>query len=177
MISINIIESYDDLLKKCVELEYKGNPLASQINKWNLKDKLEKNLFLPPSQEMWELVSGIIEQDNLVKYFKWERDLFKNTINPLQDLIKVLETCKEVAKVDPELFVKCVEFNQIPLRQYFFRVFNMWCKIDIAIEFSTSISTELFYQLEGHGSLTVVPPIPTSDDILKHAPSQVPASW
>lgn len=27
----NIIESYDDLLKKCVELEYKGNPLASQL--------------------------------------------------------------------------------------------------------------------------------------------------
>lgn len=53
----------------------------------------------------------------------------------------------------------------------------MWCKIDIAIELSTSISTELFYRLEGHGSLTVVPPIPTSDDILKHAPSQVPASW
>lgn len=57
------------------------------------------------------------------------------------------------------------------------RPFNMWCKIDIAIELSTSISTELFYRLEGHGSLTVVPPIPTSDDILKHAPSQVLASW
>ncbi len=66
---------------------------------------------------MWELVSGIIERDNLVKYFKWKRDLFKNTINPLQDLIKVLETCKKVAKVDPELFVKCVEFNQIPLQK------------------------------------------------------------
>jgi hypothetical protein len=124
-----ILGSYDDLLEKCIELNYQGNPLASQINNWNLREKLEQNLYLPPSKEMWETVSQIVERNNLVEYFKWERDLFKKTIDPLNDLITVMKTCKEVAKADPELFVKSVEFNQIPLRQYFFRVFNMWCVV------------------------------------------------
>lgn len=172
-----IVRSYDDLLAKCDEIGYKGNPLVSQIREWDLRERLEQDLFLPRSREMWDDIVSRIEQCNLVEYFKWERDQFRRVIEPLHDLIRVMTTCKEVAAVDPELFVKSVEVNQIPLRQYFFRVFNMWCSLDLMVEMSTSISTELFYRAEGHGSPTEVPAIPNRDDVLREAPARVPVVW
>ncbi|PTQ56902.1 MAG: hypothetical protein BSOLF_2578 [Candidatus Carbobacillus altaicus] len=171
------IHAYDDLLTLTDELGYKGNPFAPQIREWNLRELLEQHLFLIRSREMWDDIASRIEQHNLVEYFKWERDQFYRVIKPLQDLIQVMNTCKEVAAVDPDLFVKSVEFNQIPLRQYFFRVFNLWSSLVLMVEVSTSISTELFYRVEGNGSLTEVPPIPTRDDILREAPARVPAVW
>ncbi|MBT9281753.1 MAG: hypothetical protein KM312_03715 [Hydrogenibacillus schlegelii] len=172
-----IVQSYDDLLAKAEELKYSGNPLVHRISEWNLRELLEKRLYLPRSREVWDEVATKIEKHNLPEYFKWERDQFRRLIGPLQDLIQVINTCKEVAAVDPELFGKSVEFNQIPLRQYFLRVFNLWSSQLLMIEVSTSISTELFYRVEGNGSLTEVPPIPTRDDILQKAPKRVPVEW
>lgn len=55
----------------------------------------------------------------------------------------MINTCKEVAAVDAELFGKSIEFNQIPLRQNFLRVFNLWSSQLLMIEVSTSISTRM----------------------------------
>lgn len=172
-----LVLAYSDLLAQCEAAGYRGNPFVSKLKEWDLKELLQQHLFLPAYQEAWEEVSNRIEKNNLIRYFKWEGDQFLRIVDPLQDLIRVMKTCKEVAEADPELFAKSIEFNEIPLRQYFFRVFNIWHSLDLMVSISTSISTELFYRLEGSGSLTVVPEIPTSVSVLRDSPARVPASW
>lgn len=52
------------------------------------------------------------------------------------------------------------------IRQYFFRVFNLWSSLVLMVEVSTSISTELFYRVEGNGSLTEVPPTGVAEGVV-----------
>jgi len=146
------------MLKEIAKENYKGNPLAAQLAEYRLGDHLDGNVIQPAVlTSIWHEIEHRIIRVNLPKTFEFERNEFLKLKEPTDDLIHVFETMKEAAERD--ILIDAVEENQIPMRQYFARLFSRWYYLSTMFLYSALISTELAYQEQGYGTLTEVPSV------------------
>lgn len=147
-----IVRAWDTVLETAQRHGYRGNPMASQVSALQL-DKLFEGTLLRPRilSSVWEELVNRIESENLIPTFQWERDAFRQLEKPVGQLIEVLEICKLAAQKGQ--LTEQVEGNRIPLRQYFGPVFSAWYYLSAMFLYSAMICTELFYRVNGLGSL------------------------
>ena len=126
---------------------YSGNPLISQLESYQLQELFDGLLIRPTvNPTVWRELEDRIISSNILQTLRWESSRFEELVAPTNDLIEVMTRCREIAaQQGSHDFIDSIENNQIPLRQYFARVF--------------SLMTELYYRANGFSSLAEFEPV------------------
>lgn len=150
-----IQNGYRHLLSAAAKEGYKGNPLASTIESLGLTQKFEGRLILPTvNASAWNCVESRVATSNILRTLEWEASEFDQLRAPTKDLIgKLLDGKKLLELEGKRAFVEAVEWNKIPLRQSYARVFSLWNHLHAMFLYSALMMTELFYQANGFASL------------------------
>jgi hypothetical protein len=152
---------FDRILEAAEKEGYTGNPLASKVEEYQL-DKLFSDAFIATTinETIWHRVLGRIKTENILATLRWEQEQFGKLPTLTDDFAQTLRMCLSCAKKDGgEAMVYAVENNQIPVRQYGFRLFSAWSDADLAFTYSALIMTELYYRANGFPSLAEFDPI------------------
>lgn len=158
---------FDRILDAAKTEGYTGNPLASQVEEYRL-DKLFSESFIGTTlnETIWRKVVGNIKQHNILHTLRWEKEQFSNLPKFTDDFAETLRQCIFRADSDGgEAMVYAVENNQIPVRQYGFRLFSAWSDADLAFTYSALVMTELYYRANGFPSLADFDPIHSEENI------------
>lgn len=143
---------------------YKGNPLASQVEAFDLLPKFEAVLIRPFAHtRVWQELEQRVKSHNVLATLEWEATQFELLAQPTRDLINVLRECLRIANHEGgRAFVDSVENNEIPLRQYYAQVFSLWNTLHAMFLYSALLMTELFYKVNGYPSLLDFDPASTN---------------
>jgi len=147
--------AYDNLFAASAREGYTGNPLASSIRRFNLRESLSGDMICPNiNQQVWQEVEQRINDQNVLDTLRWEQSRFRELNEPTRQLIAVLEDCKKVAGEEGgDAFVDAVEYNRLPLRQHYARVLSLWNYLHAMFLYSALMTTELFYRVNELPSL------------------------
>jgi hypothetical protein len=151
----DIAAAYDHLLEACRTDGYLGNPHAHQLDSFRLEARMSGILIQPAvNREAWSELYTRIKRDNILVTLAWEREQFLELLAPTEQLIRVIEHCASVAHSHGAArMVEAIEHNEIPLRQYYARVFSRWNHMHAVFLYSALIMTELFYATYEYPSL------------------------
>ncbi|MBU1754843.1 hypothetical protein KKH81_00985 [Patescibacteria group bacterium] len=151
----SIQTGFENLLAAADKENYRGNPLASRVRDFDLREQFNGRLVLPSAnQNAWEAIVDRVESTNILATLRWEASEFEKLREPTVELVQVLEACLERLRSDgPRGFVEAIECNDIPLRQSYARVFSLWNYLHAMFLYSTLVMTELFYRTNSFGSL------------------------
>lgn len=146
---------------------YKGNPLISKLVDFELGSQFSELLVKPTVNEtIWKNLEVKISTDYIVETLKWEQSEFRRCLKPLDDLILLLEAGLEIVDTNgARAFVDTVEHNELPLRQYYARVFSFWNYLHNMFLYSSLIMTELFYRSNGIPSLLEFEPVVSNERV------------
>jgi hypothetical protein len=152
---LEIRDAYRHLLEAAAQENYRGNPLASKVESFNLASKFSGTLILPaPNDHAWRGVESRVKDTNILQTLEWESSEFEKLIEPTAALIAVIKEAKALLqKSGKRAFIEAVECNQIALRQHYARVFSMWNHLHAMFLYSALMMTELFYRSNGFQSL------------------------
>ncbi len=150
-----IQSAYKHLLEAAGLEQYKGNPLASTIKTLGLARQFEGTLVLPSvNAEAWASVEGRVADCNILRTLEWESSEFDRLREPTAQLIADIQAARAVVEgAGNRPFLEAVEWNRIPLRQSYARVFSLWNHLHAMFLYSALMMTELFYRANGFSSL------------------------
>jgi hypothetical protein len=149
-------------LAEIAEIEgYKGNPLADRISYLKLASQFNGVIILPSvNSQIWKDLEDRISTNNILATLKWEATQFDLLIEPTNDLIIVFGECTNMANErGGKAFADAVENNDIPLRQYYARVFSLWNYLHSMFLYSALMMTELYYRANDYPSLLDFEPV------------------
>jgi len=152
---------FDRILEAAAKEGYTGNPLASNVDRYDL-DRVFSAAFIATTlnETIWKRVLGMIKERNILATLRWEREQFEDLPAFTDDFARTLQMCLDCAdRQGGEAMVYAVENNQIPVRQYGFRLFSAWSDADLAFTYSALIMTELYYRANGFPSLADFDPV------------------
>lgn len=152
----HIDEGFDQLLNVCAQIGYTGNPLAPDIEDFDLRTVFKRHDVLPHvNAEAWEDVATRIRDTNIIATLRWEQGEFRKLATPTNHLITITQQCTEIAERDgDEALADALEDNGIPYRHHYARVFARWNYLQAMFLYSALMMTELYYRKNGFGSLT-----------------------
>jgi hypothetical protein len=146
---------YDNLLDAARAENYQGNPLASDLPRFDLAASFEGGLVTPAiNRAAWDELEARIADQNILGTLAWEATCFTALAEPTISLIEVIEECRLIAGRDgARAMVEAIELNELPLRQRFAPVFSRWNHLHAMFLYSALIMTELFYRTNAYGTL------------------------
>lgn len=152
----HIDDAFDQLLDLCASLGYEGNPLACEIDSFNLQDTFKRHDVLPHvNQEAWNDVATRIRDTNIIATLRWEQGEFQKLSSPADHLISITQQVVDIALNEGDSEVAdALEDNGIPYRHHYARVFARWNYLQAMFLYSALMMTELYYRKNGFGSLT-----------------------
>ena len=151
---------FNRLIEIAKVVGYKGNPLASKVKSFGLKEQFEGLLIRPVINTMiWEDLEMRIQDLNILKTLEWEAEQFLSLEEPTSRLIEVLQQCLELSeKQSGRDMADAIENNELPLRQFYAQVFSTWNSLHAMFLYSSLIMTELFYKINAYPSLVEFDP-------------------
>ena len=158
---LDSIEAGFRRLLECAEREgYRGNPLASNIDSFGLKERFSGHIVLRQAHDhVWCELESRIKSSNVLATLQWEAGRFCELRSPTERLIETLRKCRDVCALHgPQAFVGCIENNELPLRQHYAQVFSLWNELHAMFLYSALMMTELFYMANGFPSLAELEP-------------------
>jgi hypothetical protein len=147
--------AYKRLLIAAEAEGYTGNPLASNLEKFKLAQQFSGTLVLPSvNLEAWTPVEKRAAEFNILSTLEWESSEFDRLREPTAQLIAVVRDCQALLDRDGKRsFIEAVEWNKLPLRQSYGRVFSLWNHLHAMFLYSALMMTELFYRANGFPGL------------------------
>jgi len=158
---------FERVLEAAESEGYIGNPLASKVDEYQL-DKLFSESFVVTSinDKIWREVIRNIKHHNILHTLHWEKKQFSDLPKFTDDFAETLRQCISRANRHGDWAMVCaVEDNQIPVRQYGFRLFSTWSYADLVFTYSALVMTELYYRANDLPSLAEFDPVHSEIDI------------
>ena len=140
----NIQVGFRRILEVADTIGYKGNPLASKIETFQLKSKFEGVLVQPYANgQVWNELESHIQKHNILDTLRWEAERFKELEIPTKDLISTRRECQRIANNESaRKMADAIENNEVPLRQYYAQVFSLWNTFHAMFLYSALMMTE-----------------------------------
>ncbi len=151
----HIQHGYAHLLDAAADEGYKGNPIASTISDLQLADQFNGTLIFPTvNKDAWNSVELRVTGMNVLATLEWEFSQFDLLRDPTISLIAAMREAATMLKTGGKRsFLEAVEWNEIPLRQRYAKVFSLWNHLHAMFLYSALIMTELFYRANSFPSL------------------------
>ncbi len=152
----DIDAAYAMLLEDIAIEKYPGNPLAPQLEPDALLEELSGRVLVDTNVDLFNEVAGGIKAQNLIETFKWERARFADLGRRFEPYLGALRESwvrLEASAHDPRVWVQAVDEGEVPIRSTYLSLLTGFLGVFQRFVYSTAISTDLYYRMEGYGSL------------------------
>ncbi len=132
------------------------NPLAPELEPDLLREELAGQVLVDVNAVLFDEVAEHIKVQNLVETFKRERSRFAKVamrFGPYLDALRESRARLEKSAHDPRVWVQAVDEGEVPIRSTYLALLTDFLGAFQQFAYSTAISTDLYYKMEGYGSL------------------------
>lgn len=145
------MDAVDLLLKKMTEMGYTDPSRSTVTDYRQLECELVQQGLLPSNTPIWDELSRTPQTEAFFGVCRLFKEKFADFITTIRNVDEMLE--QAVSYAAEGKLVSAIDENQIPFRQFFFRLLTKMIETITMFAQSAAISTEMYYRQESYGTL------------------------